>query len=178
MSNDFRVSPLSIQNTRGQCGHAKSKNTNCWWGLQTCHQTGRVKRDSVSWRQFCTINCFQVKLSLYATPYNKEIQDSIDSGFLAVNSTFEVLDSSFRQRNLDSGFQWLVGFPHSLICIPDSKAQHSWFSRIQKSGFPYMERYIALPTNAWQTPNNYAWEAILAYISMAVALRTLGTRIF
>ena len=34
----------------------------------------------------------------------------LDSGFHAVDSGFQVLDSSLCQWNLDSGFQCLVGF--------------------------------------------------------------------
>ena len=42
-----------------------------------------------------------------------------------MDSGFQILDSSLCQRNLDSGFQSLVGFG-TLSCIPDStKAQDS-----------------------------------------------------
>ena len=38
------------------------------------------------------------------------IQDSLDSGFHALDSKFKVLDSSLCRLNLDPVFQSLVGF--------------------------------------------------------------------
>ena len=58
-------------------------------------------------------------------PYIRKTKTVLDSGFHAVDSGFQILDSSLCQRNLDSGFQSLVGFG-TLSCIPDStKAQDS-----------------------------------------------------
>ena len=51
---------------------------------------------------------------LYSTttlsPHVRESKTSWDAGFHAVDSGFQVLDSSLCQWNLDSGFQSLVGF--------------------------------------------------------------------
>ena len=62
---------------------------------------------------------------LYVAPFTGKTKTVLDSGFHAVGSGFQILDSSLCQRNLDSGFQSLVGFG-TLSCIPDStKAQDS-----------------------------------------------------
>ena len=61
----------------------------------------------------------------------RESKTVLDSGFHTVDSGFRILC----QKNLDSGFQSLVGFqipiisgiPDSSCCIPDSKAQDSGF---------------------------------------------------
>lgn len=63
---------------------------------------------------------------------------ALDSRFHgAVYSLFQVLGSNISQRNLDSGFQWLVGLiiPESLSYIPDSEAQDSRFQQQNFSGF-------------------------------------------
>ena len=58
-------------------------------------------------------------------PCIRKTKTVLDSGFHAVDSGFQILDSSLCQRNLDSGFQSLVGLG-TLSCIPDStKAQDS-----------------------------------------------------
>ena len=59
--------------------------------------------------------------------------DIFDSGLHAVDSGFQVLDSSLCQWNI--GFRILIvsGIPDSLSCIPDSKAQKS---RFHKQNFP------------------------------------------
>ena len=72
------------------------------------------------------------------SPHVRESKTSWDSGFHAVDSGFQVLDSSLGQWNLDSGFQSLVGFripwavfripkhriPDSFSCIPDSTSKN------------------------------------------------------
>ena len=75
------------------------------------------------------------------TPY-KEIQDSL--GFWIPRCGFripEVLDSSFCQWNLNSGFQSLVGFrtPWAVFRIPKTRISDSTNknSRTLKSWFPY-----------------------------------------
>ena len=99
---------------------------------------------------------------LYSTttlsPYVRESKTSWDSGFHAVDSGFQVLDSSLCQWNLDSGFQLLVGFQipwavfripkhriqDSFSCIPYSKAQKSGFHKQKFRTFPYMGRTLTL----------------------------------
>ena len=44
------------------------------------------------------------------SPYVRESKTVLDSGFEALNSRFQELDSSLCQWNLDSEFQSLVGF--------------------------------------------------------------------
>ena len=68
-----------------------------------------------------TVNCFR---EIYS-PCVSESKTVLDSGFHGVDSGFQVLDSSFCQWNLDSGF--VNGIPNSLSCIPDSRAQDSGF---------------------------------------------------
>ena len=81
------------------------------------------------------------------SPHVRESKTVLDSGFHAVNSGFQVLDSSLCQWNLDSGFKSLEGYT-------DSKAQdcgiRKQFSRfwippakiywIPESAFPYTGR--------------------------------------
>ena len=99
---------------------------------------------------------------LYSTttlsPHVRESKTSWDSGFDAVDSGFQVMDSSLCQWNLDSGSQLLVGFqipwavfriPKHRIqdffsCIPDSKAQKSGFHKQKFRTFPYMGRTLTL----------------------------------
>ena len=69
--------------------------------------SGRVGRDG------------KALLVTFATPFIGKTKTVLDSGFHAVGSGFQILDSSLCQRNLDSGFQSLVGFG-TLSCIPDS----------------------------------------------------------
>ena len=67
-------------------------------------------------------------------PHVRISKTVLDSGFQAVESGLQVLDSSLCQWNLDSGFQSLVWFG-ILSCIPDSKAQDSGF---HKQSFPWL----------------------------------------
>ena len=43
-------------------------------------------------------------------PHVRESKTVLDSGFRAVDSGFQVLNSILFQWKLDSGFRWLVGF--------------------------------------------------------------------
>ena len=43
-------------------------------------------------------------------PHVRESKTVLDSGFRAVDSEFQVLDSGLFQWTMDSGFRWLVGF--------------------------------------------------------------------
>ena len=66
----------------------------------------------------------------------RESRTVLDSGFHAVDSGFQLLDSSLCQWNLDSGFHSLVGFRiPCLSCIPDSKTQDSRFNKQTFPGF-------------------------------------------
>ena len=64
-------------------------------------------------------------------PHIRESRTVLDSGFHAVDSGFQVLDSSLCQWNVDSGFQSLVGFPIPWAVlripkpmVPDSVSKH------------------------------------------------------
>ena len=63
------------------------------------------------------------------SPYVREPKTVLDSGLHAVDSGFQLVDSSLFQWNLDSGFRIpiLSRIPDSLSCIPDSKALDSRF---------------------------------------------------
>ena len=83
------------------------------------------------------------------SPHVRESKTSWDSWFHAVDSGFQVLDSSLGQWNLDSGFQSLVGFripwavfriPLAVFRIPQAKISH-----IPESGFLNMGRTLTLP---------------------------------
>ena len=69
-------------------------------------------------------------------PLIRESRTVLVSGFHAVDSGFQLLDSSLCQWNLDSGFHSLVGFRiPCLSCIPDSKTQDSRFNKQTFPGF-------------------------------------------
>ena len=55
-------------------------------------------------------NVAQFLVTKLPSPNVRESKTVLDSGFHAVDSTFQLLDSSLCQWNLDSGFQSLVGF--------------------------------------------------------------------
>ena len=74
---------------------------------------------------------FEITLS----PVESESKSVMDSGFHAVDFGFQVLDSSLCQWNLDSWFQYLLGFRIPKPRIPDSS---STFFLGLESGFPYM----------------------------------------
>ena len=59
-------------------------------------------------------------------PCIRESKTVLDSAFHAVDSWFQVLDSSLFLWNLDSGFQSLVGFriPWAVFGIPDSTSKN------------------------------------------------------
>lgn len=63
---------------------------------------------------------------------------ALDSGSLAVDSRFQVLDSRLFHWNLDSGFQSLVG------CIPLVNISNSGFHRQIFAGFPCIVRFDAI----------------------------------
>ena len=64
-------------------------------------------------------------------PHASESSTVLDSGFEALNSIFQELDSSLCRWNLDSGFQSLVGFRilSAVFRIPQAN-----FSRILEHG--------------------------------------------
>ena len=68
------------------------------------------------------------------SPHVRKSKTFLDSGFHAVDSGFQVLDSSLCHWNLDSGFQPLVGFPipYAEFRIPQAK-----ISRIPLHGAIY-----------------------------------------
>ena len=71
--------------------------------------------------------------SLEASPHVSESETVLDSGFLAVYSRFQILDSIFFVRGLGFRITIVSGILYSLSCIPGSKAQDSGF---HKSNFP------------------------------------------
>ena len=63
----------------------------------------------------------------------------LNPGFHAVDSGFQLLDSSLWSLPVELGF-WIpivCGIPDSLSCIPDYKAQKIFF-QIPEIGFPYV----------------------------------------
>ena len=89
------------------------------------------------------------------SPHVRESKTVLDSGFHAVDSEFQLLDS--RSYTVELGFRIPIvsGIPDSHSCIPDSNSQDSGFhkqkfprfrilhakiSRIPESGFLYMGR--------------------------------------
>ena len=91
------------------------------------------------------------------SPHVRESKTLLDSGFHAVDSGFQLLDS--RSFSVELGFRIRIvsGILDSYTCIPDSKAQDSGFhkqkfprfripnakiSRIPESGFLYMGRGV------------------------------------
>ena len=76
-------------------------------------------------------NVAQFLVTKLPSPNVRESKTILDSGFHAVDSRFQLLDSSLCQWNLDSGFQSLVGFriPGAVFRIPKSKIPDSsyWF---------------------------------------------------
>ena len=98
------------------------------------------------------------------SPHVRESKTVLDSGFHAVDSGFQLLDS--RSYTVELGFRIPIvrGIPDSDSCIPDSKAQDSGFhkqkfprfrilhakiSRIPESGFPYMGRCFVNHDGKW-----------------------------
>ena len=81
-------------------------------------------------------------LKCLVSPHIRKSNIVLDSGFHAVNSGFQVLDSSLCQWNLNSVFQSLLGFrtPWAVFRIPKPRIPDSTDknSRILKSWFPYM----------------------------------------
>ena len=77
----------------------------------------------------------------------RESKTVLDSGFHAVDSRVQLLDS--RSFSVELGFRIPIvsGILDFYGCIPDSKAQgfripQAKFSKIAESGFPYMGRKI------------------------------------
>ena len=70
-----------------------------------------------------------------ASPHARESEKILDSGFLPLDSRFQLLDS--HSLSVGLGFRiWIVsGIPDSLSCIPDSKAQHFRFHKQKFLGF-------------------------------------------
>ena len=83
---------------------------------------------------------FEITLS----PDESESKSVLDSGFHAVDSGFQVLDSTLCQWNLDSWFQYWLGF-FELYCgfqSPEFRIPQTQFSRIPESVFPYAMRSL------------------------------------
>ena len=57
------------------------------------------------------------------SPQVRESKTVLDSGLQALDSRFQLLDSSLCQWYLDSGFQSSLGFQILLSRIPDSRAK-------------------------------------------------------
>ena len=75
------------------------------------------------------------------------VKTVLDSGFHAVDSGLQILDSSLCEWNLDSGFQSLVGFriPWAVLRIPQTQ-----FSKIPDSTSKYFTDFrIRIPFNTW-----------------------------
>ena len=72
------------------------------------------------------------------SPHIRESKTVLDSGFHAVDSRFQVLDSSLCQWNLDSGFQSLEEFRIPLAHFPSFLIPRAKISCIPESGIPYM----------------------------------------
>ena len=70
------------------------------------------------------------------SPYVRESQTVLDSGFHVVDSGSQALDSSLGQLNLDSGFQSLVGFRIQKPRIPDSRIRIPLYGAVINGG-PY-----------------------------------------
>ena len=103
--------------------------------------------------------CLFRRRNKWKNSYNvRESKTLLDSGFHAVDSGFQLLDS--RSFSVELGFRIRIvsGIPDSYSCIPDSKAQDSGFhkqkfprfripnakiSRIPESGFLYMGRRLS-----------------------------------
>ena len=77
---------------------------------------------------------FGQKWLFSGSPHVSESKTVLDSGFLAVDSRFQVLDSRLCQR---LGFRIPIfsRILQSLSCIPDSNEQHSWFHKQRFLGF-------------------------------------------
>ena len=70
-----------------------------WWFLKSGYSNTKAWNYWHSWIFFHG-----------TSPYVSESETVLDSGFHAVDSWFQVLDSGLCHWNLDSGFQRLVGF--------------------------------------------------------------------
>ena len=77
----------------------------------------------------------EVAFSNFISPLVRESKTLLDSGFHAVDSGFQLLDS--RSFSVELGFQIRIvrGIPDSYTCIPDSKAQDSGFQMQKFPGF-------------------------------------------
>ena len=80
---------------------------------------------------------FLMKLrKIKVSPHVRESKTLLDSGFHAVDSGFQLLDSRSFSVELWFRIRIVSGIPDSYTCIPDSKAQDSGFHKQKFSKIP------------------------------------------
>ena len=105
-------------------------------------------------------------IDTHSLPHVREqYRTVLDSGFHAVDSRFQVLDSSLSHVNLDSGFQLLLGFripiavfPIPKLRIPDSISKISWdsgFRNRAESLSLSLRALVLLNVNFWAHCRNF-----------------------